>query len=152
MGKKRIIAGGDSGAKGTTTERPASSVSGKTSRQVLKGTIYISSSYNNTIVSVADTKGGVFVWTTSGAMGCKGARKSTPYAATRVAKEATERAKRFGLQEARIIIRGIGPGRDAAIRGVVSTGVTITAIIDDTPQAHNGVRPPKPRRVEYFSF
>ena len=145
MGKKRIIAGGDSGAKNGPVERPVSS--GKTGKQVLKGTVYITSSYNNTIVSVTDLKGGVFVWVTSGTMGFKGARKSTPYAATLVAKEATERAKRFGFQEARIIIRGIGPGREAAIRGVVSTGITITSIIDDTPQAHNGVRPPKPRRV-----
>jgi len=92
-------------------------------------------------------KGNVFAWTTAGNLGFKGARKSTPYAATLVAKEAAERAKRFGLQEASIVVRGIGPGREAAIRGVVGAGISVASIIDDTPQPHNGVRPPKPRRV-----
>lgn len=141
MGKKRIITTQES-----KTEQPKHSTS-KSKRQVLKGTINIASSYNNTIVSVADAKGEVFTWTTAGSMGFRGARKSTPYAATIVAKEATERAKRFGLQEARVIVRGIGPGREAAIRGIASTGIIISSIVDDTPQAHNGVRPPKPRRV-----
>src|SRR3989338_5716707 len=121
MGKKRIIAG----PQGDTDKKVAEVSSSKAKRQVLKGTIHIASSYNNTIVSVTDAKGGVFAWTTAGSMGFKGARKSTPYAATLVAKEATERAKKFGLQEARIIIRGIGPGREAALRGVVSTGINV---------------------------
>lgn len=143
MGKKRIIT-----TKGDSpSEKKAEGSSSKSKKMILKGTFHITSSYNNTIVSVTDAKGDVFAWTTSGNMGFKGARKSTPYAATLVAKEAAERAKRFGLQEARIIVRGIGPGREAAIRGIVSAGVSVTSIIDDTPQAHNGVRPPKPRRV-----
>ncbi len=145
MGKKRITTSADGSASGE--KKATDSSSSKQKKQVLKGTIHIASSYNNTMVSVSDTKGDVFAWTTAGSMGFKGARKSTPYAATLVAKEATERAKKFGLQEARIIIRGIGPGREAAIRGVASTGLSITSIIDDTPQPHNGVRPPKPRRV-----
>ena len=144
MGKKRIITGAGGDKDG---EQKAAPTVAKSKRQVLKGTIYITSSYNNTIVSVTDTKGAVFAWATAGSMGFKGARKSTPYAATLVAKEATERAKKAGFQEGRIIIRGIGPGRDAAIRGVVSTGIIVSSIVDDTPQPHNGVRPPKPRRV-----
>ncbi|MEK7583322.1 MAG: 30S ribosomal protein S11 [Patescibacteria group bacterium] len=144
MGKKRIIK--TEGSK-DGEQKAAPVAAAKSKRHVLKGTIYVASSYNNTIVSVTDTKGEVFAWATAGSMGFKGARKSTPYAATLVAKEATERAKKSGLQEARIIVRGIGPGRDAAIRGIVSTGITVTSIIDDTPQPHNGVRPPKPRRV-----
>ena len=143
MGKKRII----TGAGSDTEARKAEVAVPKNKRQVLKGTINVASSYNNTIVSITDPQGGVFAWATAGSMGFKGARKSTPYAATLVAKEATEKAKRFGLQEAKIVIRGIGPGREAAIRGIASTGITITSIIDDTPQAHNGVKPPKPRRV-----
>jgi small subunit ribosomal protein S11 len=142
MGKKRIIT-----TEGGNPEKKAEGSGSKAKRQVLKGTINVASSYNNTIVSVTDQKGGVFAWCTAGSMGFKGARKSTPYAATLVAKEATERAKKFGFAEAKIIIRGIGPGREAAIRGIVSTGINVTAIIDDTPQPHNGVRPPKPRRV-----
>ncbi len=144
MGKKRIITSGDGAATETKKAEPSAA---KAKRQVLKGTINVASSYNNTIVSVSDPQGGVVAWATAGSLGFKGARKSTPYAATLVAKEATEKAKRFGLQEAKIIIRGIGPGREAAIRGIAGTGITITSIIDDTPQPHNGVKPPKPRRV-----
>lgn len=145
MGKKRIISSGEAGAEGEKKVAPVST--SKSKKQVIKGSIHIISSYNNTIVSVTDPSGGVIAWTTAGSMGFKGARKSTPYAATLVAKEAVEKAKKFGFQEANIIIRGVGPGREAAIRGVASTGIIISAIVDDTPQAHNGVRPPKPRRV-----
>ena len=144
MGKKRIITtqGGSNPEKKAEGSAPS-----KSKHQVLKGIFHITSSYNNTIVSASDPQGNVFAWTTSGNMGFKGARKSTPYAATLVAKEAAERAKRFGLQEAQIIVRGIGPGREAAIRGIVGAGINVTSIVDDTPQPHNGVRPPKPRRV-----
>ena len=146
MGKKRIIAGA---GEDTSAEKKASSPASapKTKKSILKGIVHVASTFNNTIVSVSDMQGNVFVWTTAGSMGFKGARKSTPYAATLIAKEAIERAKRFGLQEARVVVKGIGSGREAAIRGIASTGITITAISDDTPQPHNGVRPPKPRRV-----
>jgi len=96
---------------------------------------------------VTDPDGNVLTYSSAGTLGFKGARKSTPYAATLVGKDAVEKAKRFGLQEARISVKGIGPGREAAIRGVASTGLNITAIIDATPMPHNGVRPAKPRRV-----
>ncbi len=143
MGKKRIITKG--GQEATNRNSGAGSKSSK--KQVLKGIVSICSSYNNTIVSVADINGEVFVWSSAGSIGFKGAKKSTPYAATLVAKDAVEKAKRFGFQEARISVRGIGPGREAAIRGVASTGINVTAIMDNTPIAHNGVRAPKPRRV-----
>ncbi|MEX1064013.1 MAG: 30S ribosomal protein S11 [Candidatus Paceibacterota bacterium] len=148
MGKKRIITGGGSGGENAEKEVGGSSASKKgVKKQVVKGTVNISSSYNNTIVSVADSKGNVFAHSSAGSLGFKGARKSTPYAATLVGKDAVEKAKKFGFQEARISVKGIGPGREAAIRGIASTGVNITAIIDATPMAHNGVRPAKPRRV-----
>lgn len=143
MGKKRIITTEGS----TPVEQKGTGSGSQTKRQVLKGIFNIASSYNNTMVSATDSKGEVFVWTTAGSLGFKGARKSTPYAATLVAKETAEKAKRFGLQEAKVVVRGIGPGREAAIRGIVGAGINVTSIIDDTPQAHNGVRPPKPRRV-----
>lgn len=147
MGKKRIIttAGGD-----VNSEKQTGSISfaQKSSKKlVLKGNIYISSSYNNTIVSVADSNGNVFAYSTAGTLGFKGARKSTPYAATLVGRDAVEKAKKFGFQEARVSVKGIGPGREAAIRGIASTGINITALIDATPVAHNGVRAAKPRRV-----
>lgn len=132
----------------TDKQAADSGIAKKTSRkQVFKGLIHISSSYNNTIVAVTDPDGNVLAYSSAGALGFKGARKSTPYAATLVGKDAVEKAKKFGFQEAKISIKGIGPGREAAIRGVASTGLNITAIIDSTPVPHNGVRPAKPRRV-----
>ncbi|MEK7506975.1 MAG: 30S ribosomal protein S11 [Patescibacteria group bacterium] len=116
-------------------------------KQIFKGTVNIFSTYNNTIVSISDSNGQIFAWSSAGTLGFKGARKSTPYAATLVGKDATEKAKKFGLQEAKISVKGIGPGREGAIRGVVSTGINISTIIDNTPIPHNGVKPPKPRRV-----
>lgn len=145
MGKKRIITSGE----GTASEKKvdSSSTQKNTKKHLIKGIINISSSYNNTIVSICDAQGAVVTWATAGSLGFKGARKSTPYAATLVAKEATERAKYMGLQEATVVVRGIGPGREAAVRGVIGTGIMVNSIVDDTPQPHNGVRPPKPRRV-----
>lgn len=144
MGKKRIITSqGDSESKETAVAKKSSS----SKKQVFKGVINIFSSYNNTIVSISDLNGQVFAWSTAGSLGFKGARKSTPYAATLIGKDAIEKAKRFGLQEAKISVKGIGPGREGAIRGVVSSGINITSIIDDTPIPHNGVKAAKPRRV-----
>ncbi len=148
MGKKRIISSQESGKKDIKENSPvgvAKKQSGK--KQIFKGIINIFSSYNNTIVSITDTDGQVFAWSTAGSLGFKGARKSTPYAATLVGKDALEKAKRIGLQEAKVSVKGIGPGREGAIRGIASTGINITSIIDNTPIPHNGVKPAKPRRV-----
>ncbi len=145
MGKKRIIT--KSGSEPSQRAGGSVAASKSAKKQILKGVITIASSYNNTIVSMADNNGDVVVWSSAGLMGFKGARKSTPYAATIVAKDVVEKAKRFGLQEVRISVKGIGPGREAAIRGIASTGVSIASIMDNTPIPHNGIRPPKPRRV-----
>lgn len=146
MGKKRIIT--KAGAGDEQKNAGAVGVVKKSQKvQVLKGMANISSSYNNTIISISDAKGNVLSWSSAGALGFKGAKKSTPYAATMVAKEAVEKAKKYGLLELSITVSGIGPGREAAIRALANTGLSITSLIDDTPIAHNGVRPPKPRRV-----
>lgn len=146
MGKKRTITKGDdsSGAKENASQAPKVS---RSKKQLLSGVINIFSSYNNTLVSIADSSGNVAVSSSAGLLGFKGARKSTPYAATIVAKDAVEKGKRMGLQEASIVVKGVGPGREAAIRGIIGSGVDISSIIDDTPIPHNGVRPVKPRRV-----
>ncbi len=147
MGKKRIVTNLESSAE-TDKQAADSGIAKKSSsKQVFKGAVHILSSYNNTIVTVTDPDGNVLACSSAGTLGFKGARKSTPYAATLVGKDAIEKAKRFGFQEAKISIKGIGPGREAAIRGVASTGLNITAIVDATPMPHNGVRPAKPRRV-----
>ena len=146
MGKKRII------TKSDTAGEQKDSGNFKTEKrgqkiQVLKGMANIFSSYNNTIISVADSQGNVLGWSSAGSLGFKGAKKSTPYAATMIAKEVMDKIKKYGLVELSIAVSGIGPGREAAIRALANAGLNVNSIIDNTPIAHNGVRPPKPRRV-----
>jgi small subunit ribosomal protein S11 len=146
MGKKKVIT-----KEGPTT--PTEGVEGVTKKiklakkQVLNGVANISISYNNTSISIADPRGEVISWSSSGLLGFKGTKKSTPYAASAVAKDAVEKAKKYNLTNIKIVIKGIGPGRDAAMRGLAGTGLNITSIIDRTPVAHNGVKAPKPRRI-----
>ena len=116
-------------------------------KQVLNGTAHINVSYNNTLISISDSKGQVIAWSSSGLLGFKGSKKSTPYAANMVAKDCTEKAKKYNLTNVKIIVKGVGPGRESAIRGIASTGLNILASHDNTPIAHNGVRRPKPRRI-----
>jgi len=147
MGKKKIVT--KSGDEASAAEKGVEvKVSKKTSkRQAIRGNIYIHVSFNNTIVTVTDEKGGVLSWASAGNLGFKGTRKSTPFAATLVGKSAAEKARRFGFTEADVFVKGVGPGREAAIRGLFSAGVDIRSIIDNTPVPHGGVKAPKPRRV-----
>lgn len=147
MGKKRIITQSDNESKGIG-ETSSSSVSKKgAKKQVINGVAHISVSYNNTLIAISDTKGEIISWSSAGALGFKGTKKSTPYAANLVAKTCVEKAKKYNLSNIKIIIKGIGPGRESAIRGLAGSGLTVTGIMDKTPIAHNGVKPPKPRRV-----
>ncbi|MEX2090721.1 MAG: 30S ribosomal protein S11 [Candidatus Paceibacterota bacterium] len=145
MGKKRIITAGDTTPAATSAE---GSVSKKTSkRQVINGVANISISYNNTIVSIADSRGEIIAWSSAGSLGFKGSKKSTPYAANLVAKNCVEKAQKFNLMNIKVVVKGIGPGRESAIRGLAGSGLNLTSIQDNTPVAHNGVRKRKPRRV-----
>jgi len=119
----------------------------KTIRTVTKGRVYIQATFNNTIVSFTDEVGNVLNWSSAGNVGFKGARKSTPYAATTAAEKAGKVVtETFGLRSVDVFVKGPGPGRDAAIRGLKSTNLEITSISDNTPIAHNGVRGKKRRR------
>ncbi|PIR41488.1 MAG: 30S ribosomal protein S11 [Candidatus Yanofskybacteria bacterium CG10_big_fil_rev_8_21_14_0_10_46_23] len=143
MGKKRIVT-----KEGGSVSKQNVRVSKKArKRKVTRGIVHVSSSFNNTIVSIADPNGEVFAWSSSGNLGFRGARKSTPYAATLVAQNAAEKAKVSGLMEVAVRVRGVGPGREAAIRGLISAGLEVTEISDETPLPHNGARPRKARRV-----
>lgn len=124
---------------------PAARKSAK--KQVLNGVVHINISYNNTLVAISDLGGNVIAFSSAGLLGFRGSKKSTPYAATLVAKDAIEKAKRFGLTSVRIIVKGVGPAREAAIRGVAGSGLNITSLMDATPVPHNGVKSPKPRRI-----
>ncbi|MDR2778500.1 MAG: 30S ribosomal protein S11 [Rickettsiales bacterium] len=119
----------------------------KKKRNIVVGVINILSSFNNTMVSVTDVQGNVIAWSSSGKMSFKGSRKSTPYAAQVVVDNAIEKAKEFGLQTATVVVRGSGSGREAALRALQGSGVSIIAIVDSTYYPHNGCRPPKRRRM-----
>lgn len=119
----------------------------KVLQPVSSGSVYIQSSFNNTIVTVTDEKGGVIAWASAGSIGFKGAKKSTPYAASLAASAAIEKAKLRGLRKADIFISGVGSGRDSAIRAFHSANIEVDKIQDVTPMAHNGCRRKKVRRV-----
>jgi small subunit ribosomal protein S11 len=116
-------------------------------KNVTNGVVHIKSSFNNTIVSITDTEGNVISWASSGGVGFKGSRKSTPYAASLGAEAAARKAMEHGLRSVAVFVKGPGAGREQAIRGLQTAGLDITAITDVTPLPHNGCRPPKKRRV-----
>ena len=120
----------------------------KVRKNILTGIASIKASYNNTIVTITDEGGMAISWASSGSSGFKGSRKSTPYAAQVAAERAAETAKiATGLEKVKVLIKGVGPGREQAVRGLHSAGLELLAIIDRTPIAHGGCRVKKPRRV-----
>ena len=132
----------------TPTKRPASGrPSKKEGRGVTHGIACIQATFNNTIVTITDTEGNVISWASSGGVGFKGSRKSTPFAAQMAAESAAQKAISQGLKEVRVFVKGPGAGREAAIRSLQAAGLEITAIKDVTPIPHNGCRPRKRRRV-----
>lgn len=119
----------------------------KKKRQVTHGRAYIQATYNNTIVTLTDTQGDVIGWSSAGACGFKGPKKSTPYAAGVIARAAVDKARDYGLREVDVFVRGVGSGRESAVRALHANGLEVHSIRDMTPIPHNGSRPKKPRRV-----
>ena len=118
----------------------------KDKKNIAAGHAHIKSTFNNTIVSITDPTGAVIAWASGGDVGFKGSRKSTPYAAQLAAESAARQAQDHGMKKVDVFVKGAGSGRETAIRSLQAAGLEIGAIHDVTPQAHNGVRPPKPRR------
>ena len=116
-------------------------------KNIDKGEAHIHSSFNNTIVTITDTKGNTISWGSAGGLGFKGSRKSTPFAAGEVAETAAKAAMEHGLKTVEVYVKGPGAGREAAIRGLQWAGLELSSIKDVTPIPHNGCRPPKRRRV-----
>ncbi|MBD3299899.1 MAG: 30S ribosomal protein S11 [Candidatus Moranbacteria bacterium] len=116
-------------------------------KRISRGQVHIKCSYNNTIVSLADLSGAILGWSSAGALGFKGAKKATPYAATMVSNRALENVARVGLKEVDVFVKGVGAGREAAIRALGNNGIKVNSIKDVTPIPHNGCRPRKARRV-----
>ena len=119
----------------------------KTKKNILNGIAYVQSTFNNTIISIADTNGNVISWASAGQKGFKGSRKSTPYAAQVAADAAASTALEYGLKTLNVEIKGPGSGRETALRALQAKGFKILSIKDTTPMPHNGTRPPKKRRV-----
>lgn len=119
----------------------------KKKKKIEIGRIYISSSYNNTIITLTDDKGDVLCWSSAGRIGYKGTRKATPYAASKVAEIIAQVVKKLEIDKIKVFVRGIGAGRDSALRQLAASGLNLISIKDITPLPHNGCRPPKPRRV-----
>ncbi len=119
----------------------------KARKMVSRGVVHVYATFNNTIVTITDQNGNTISWGSGGSAGFKGSRKSTPYAARLAGQSAARAAQDNGMQEVEVIVKGPGPGREAAIRAIQASGITVKAISDITPVPHNGCRPPKKRRV-----
>lgn len=141
MGKKRIVTKTEEGLlkeKEIKIEVP---------QKIREGRVYIFSSYNNTIITLTNLKGDVLYWTSAGKIGFKGTKKATPFAASKVAETMVGAAKKLGIEKVAVLIKGIGSGRESALRSLAARGLEIVSIKDVTPIPHNGCRPPKVRRV-----
>ncbi len=144
MGKKRIIRKSGGTVDASLKSRALARVAKK---NIVAGTLHIHATYNNTKVLLADKTGNAIAWSSSGSLGFSGAKKGTPFAAAKVGELVGEKAVIIGMKEVDVIIRGVGAGRESALRSFASKGIEVMRISDDTPVPHNGPRPPKPRRI-----
>lgn len=144
MGKKRVAKKEgkiiDSGVKARVLER-------EPKKKVQYGKLHVNATYNNTMLTLTDAEGNVLFTSSSGALGFNGAKKGTPFAAAKVGELVGARAKQYKMQEVEVVVKGVGAGRESAIRSFSSQGISLSKITDKTPIPHNGPRPRKPRRV-----
>lgn len=146
MGKKRIVK--DEISPETTADKDVVKEEAKTSRKrVDSGILYVESTYNNTKLTLTDSKSNTLAWSSSGSLGFKGAKKGTPFAAAKVGETLALKAQTLGIKDVKVVVKGVGSGRESAIRGFISKGINLTTIHDKTPVPHNGPKPPKPRRT-----
>jgi len=143
MGKKRIVKTGETKEAETKTAT-ASRVSKK---KVDQGVLHVRSTFNNTVVLLTDISGNALASSSSGALGFAGAKKGTPFAAAKVGEAVADKAKVLGIKEVSVIVKGVGSGRESAVRAFVAKGFGLSSIADATPVPHNGPRPPRARRV-----
>ncbi len=150
MGKKHVVQQSQEEAikdKEKVDSAVKKEVKVKSSQRVLEGKVYVSSSYNNTIITLTNSVGQVLVTKSAGAVGFKGTKKSTSFAASRVAEAVAGVCKKLGIEKLEVLIKGIGAGRESAIRTLVAQGINVVLVKDVTPIPHNGVKPKKVRRV-----
>ncbi len=134
-------------ANKTKTETTEKKVKVSSKKKIESGILYVESTYNNNRVSLTDVKGNVILWTTSGKLGFKGAKKGTPFAAAKLGEDLAEKALAMGLKEIAVVIKGVGFGRESAVRSFITKGFVISSIKDVTPVPHNGPKPKKPRKL-----
>lgn len=146
MGKKRIVKTDEpAGAEGKAAA-PAEAKS-TLKKRVEVGVLCVESTYNNTKLVLTDTNGNTLAWSSSGSLGFKGAKKGTPFAAAKVGETLSQKAQTIGIKEISAVVKGVGSGREAAIRGFISKGIGLISIKDMTPVPHNGPKAPRARRV-----
>ncbi len=141
MAKKKIVTTEGQAVKKEEQKKSSSK------KRIDAGVLYVESTYNNTKVLLTDKSGNAIIWSSSGTLGFKGAKKGTPFAAAKVGEALAAKAEPMGLKEVDVVIKGVGSGRESAVRGFISKGVVITSIKDATPVPMNGPKPKKPRRV-----
>ncbi len=144
MGKKRVA---QKGGGSVDQNLKARALSRTPRKKILAGTLHVEATYNNTKVLLTDKEGNALLWSSSGSLGFQGAKKGTPFAAAKVGELIGEKAQTMGLKEADVIVKGVGAGRESAIRGFSSKGIDISLIRDMTPVPHNGPKAKKARRV-----
>jgi small subunit ribosomal protein S11 len=150
MGKKKVTTQtGDAAIKenAAVNTAVAKASTAKKSKRVTEGKVFINATYNNTVITVTDVKGNVIAWASAGSLGFSGPKKATPFASSKVIAAIAEKIQATGPNEVSVIVKGIGSGRDSAIRSLINHGFTILSIKDATPVPHNGPRPVKTRRV-----
>jgi len=128
-------------------KKAAANAGAESSRKFTKAKVFVKSTYNNTMVSVAKLNGEIVAWGSAGALGFKGPKKATPFAASKIVESLMEKINRFGIREVKVFVKGVGSGRESAVRALAGNGLEISFIKDETPIPHNGCRPRKPRRV-----
>lgn len=143
MGKKRIVAKGETENAVGAIKGPAASKR----RAIDRAVLHVEATYNNTRLTLADERGNVVAFSSSGALGFQGAKKGTPFAAAKVGEAVAAKAQAMGIRDVSVVVKGVGSGRESAIRGFVNRGFSISSIKDATPVPHNGPRPPRARRV-----
>ena len=151
MGKKRIIRQSEEELtrEGAALEAKRAEAEGvpQSRSGIRHGVAHILATYNNTMITITDERGAVIAWSSAGTLGFRGTKKATPFAAARVAETAGEKARKIGLEEVVVLVKGVGSGRESAIRALANRGLNIVFIKDVTPLPHNGPRPKKVRRV-----
>ncbi|MDE2041011.1 MAG: 30S ribosomal protein S11 [Patescibacteria group bacterium] len=143
MGKKRIVTSGSQEGG----DKKAAASAGSSKRRVDAGILHVQSTYNNTKLMLTDKDGNALIWGSAGGAGFRGAKKGTPFAAAKVGETLALRAQNLGMKEVAVVVKGVGSGRESAIRGFISKGILISSIKDATPVPMNGPQPKKPRRV-----